>query len=166
MERFFFIPEINFFTKKFDITATIKGQIQSIYPTNLCPKDKLINPYTETAKEFATALLHAMHGVDMTEVKAEAHMEWMKDLNVLVKSAEYISTVSEVEKIRMALSPLSDQLYQTISKFEVETGGYRQFCPMAFNNEGAFWLSNSDEILNPYFGDLMLTCGSVEEELK
>ncbi|MEJ2585422.1 MAG: DUF3347 domain-containing protein [Robiginitalea sp.] len=40
---------------------------------------------------------------------------------------------------------------------------YQQFCPMAFENTGAFWFSDSQEILNPYFGDAMLRCGKVEK---
>jgi hypothetical protein len=36
---------------------------------------------------------------------------------------------------------------------------------MAFNNEGAYWLSAEKEVNNPYFGDKMLHCGSVKEEL-
>ena len=40
---------------------------------------------------------------------------------------------------------------------------YRQYCPMAFENTGAFWFSDSEEILNPYFGDAMLHCGTVEK---
>jgi hypothetical protein len=36
---------------------------------------------------------------------------------------------------------------------------------MAMNNEGAYWLSTSEKIRNPYFGDQMLTCGSVKDEL-
>lgn len=40
---------------------------------------------------------------------------------------------------------------------------YQQFCPMAFENTGAFWFSDSEEILNPYFGDAMLHCGAVEK---
>jgi hypothetical protein len=42
---------------------------------------------------------------------------------------------------------------------------YQQFCPMAFDFKGAFWLSDSEEILNPYFGEEMLTCGNVDEKL-
>ncbi len=42
---------------------------------------------------------------------------------------------------------------------------YKQYCPMAFDNRGAFWLSSSEEIKNPYFGDKMLHCGQVEEEV-
>jgi hypothetical protein len=37
---------------------------------------------------------------------------------------------------------------------------------MARNNQGGFWLSDDEEIRNPYFGDKMLTCGSVTEKLK
>lgn len=36
---------------------------------------------------------------------------------------------------------------------------YVQFCPMANNSKGAFWISSQQEIRNPYYGDAMLTCG-------
>lgn len=67
---------------------------------------------------------------------------------------------------RAAFDKLSQKLYDALKK----DGGnsatvYKQFCPMAFENKGAFWLSQSSDIKNPYFGDEMLTCGSVQEEL-
>lgn len=40
---------------------------------------------------------------------------------------------------------------------------YKDYCPMAFGDEGAYWLSEKKEILNPYFGASMLTCGEVKE---
>ncbi|MBA4058359.1 MAG: hypothetical protein C0490_26815, partial [Marivirga sp.] len=43
---------------------------------------------------------------------------------------------------------------------------YLEYCPMANNNEGAYWLSNEKEIKNPYFGDKMLKCGSVKETIQ
>ncbi|MBK5213051.1 MAG: DUF3347 domain-containing protein [Flavobacteriaceae bacterium] len=42
---------------------------------------------------------------------------------------------------------------------------YKQYCPMAFNNKGAYWISSSKDILNPYFGDKMLKCGRVDAEI-
>jgi len=42
---------------------------------------------------------------------------------------------------------------------------YKQYCPMAFDGKGAFWLSSSEEIRNPYYGDKMLKCGRVEETI-
>ena len=43
---------------------------------------------------------------------------------------------------------------------------YLEYCPMANNNEGAYWLSNEKQIKNPYFGDMMLKCGSVKETIQ
>jgi hypothetical protein len=36
---------------------------------------------------------------------------------------------------------------------------------MAAKGEGADWISNVPEVLNPYFGDSMLNCGSVTATL-
>ena len=38
-------------------------------------------------------------------------------------------------------------------------------CPMAFDGEGADWLSATPEVLNPYFGAQMLRCGTVRRAL-
>jgi membrane fusion protein, copper/silver efflux system len=37
------------------------------------------------------------------------------------------------------------------------------YCPMAFDDVGAYWLQAGREIANPYFGDEMLRCGVVRE---
>ena len=37
------------------------------------------------------------------------------------------------------------------------------FCPMAFNNKGAFWVQKKGTIANPYYGAKMLTCGKFKE---
>jgi Cu(I)/Ag(I) efflux system membrane fusion protein len=42
---------------------------------------------------------------------------------------------------------------------------YYQYCPMAFNNKGAYWVSNTLQIRNPYFGVDMVDCGEVEDSL-
>lgn len=42
---------------------------------------------------------------------------------------------------------------------------YWQYCPMAFNDQGAYWVSQENIIRNPYFGSEMLECGTVEDSL-
>lgn len=150
----------------YDSDPEFKEQLQAVFSAYLPVKDALIESDVNTAARKAENLQKAINEVDMKLVKDEAHMEWMKDLSILQKSTEGIQNETDLEKARMMLSPLSDQLFHTLKKYQVEVGGYRQYCPMAFDFQGAFWLSDSDEILNPYFGDAMLTCGNVEEELK
>ena len=148
------------------MSSEFKGQLKRVFETYLPLKDALIATDAKAARQGAQPLMAAIAEVDMMLISGDAHVEWMKDLSVLNTIVEDILDHSDVEMIRSALSPLSDQLYQTLVKFEVETGGFRQFCPMAFDFKGAFWLSDSNEILNPYFGEEMLTCGNVEEELR
>ncbi|MEQ9424314.1 MAG: efflux RND transporter periplasmic adaptor subunit [Cyclobacteriaceae bacterium] len=159
-------PEVNMTDERFEVSGTFKEQLKSIYELYLPVKDALIATDAQQAQQFAEPLLSAIDNVDMSLVTGEAHNAWMADLAVLTTTVKMIANNPDVEAKRSALSPLSDQLYHTLTKYQVETGGYRQFCPMAFNNKGAFWLSDSEKVLNPYFGDVMLTCGNVEEELK
>lgn len=43
---------------------------------------------------------------------------------------------------------------------------YQQYCPMAFDNTGANWLSMETKIRNPYLPKTMLKCGKVEDTVK
>lgn len=158
--------QVNESEQTYESDPLFKEQLQVVFSAYLPVKDALIESDVNTAAKKVENLQKAIDEVDMKLVKDEAHIEWMKDLDILQKSTEGIQNETDLEKARMMLSPLSDQLFHTLKKYQVEVGGYRQYCPMAFDFQGAFWLSDSDEILNPYFGDAMLTCGNVEEELK
>lgn len=68
---------------------------------------------------------------------------------------------------RIPFEKISDAMYVLIKKKGVKnTIVYRQYCPMAFNDKGAYWLSNEAEINNPYFGKKMKECGEITETIK
>jgi Cu(I)/Ag(I) efflux system membrane fusion protein len=157
--------QINESNQVYESDPKFQEQLRTVFEAYLPVKDALVLSDIKTATQEAEKLQTALDKVDMKLVLGDAHMEWMKDLEVLQKSINGIAKEKEIEKVRVMLSPLSDQLFYTLRKFQVKVDGYRQYCPMAFDFKGAFWLSDSDEILNPYFGDAMLTCGNVEEEL-
>ena len=72
-----------------------------------------------------------------------------------------------VKERRAIFEKVSKAMEIQIAKEKITSGAiYKQYCPMAFNGKGAYWLSNSNEVRNPYFGDQMLKCGVVEEEIK
>ena len=71
------------------------------------------------------------------------------------------------EKKRIPFETVSNAMFGLINKAQLKNAGvYRQYCPMAFNDKGAYWLSNETEIKNPYFGKKMLECGEVTDTLK
>lgn len=80
--------------------------------------------------------------------------------------AQQIADTENTDHQRDHFNTLSDNIYQWVKATESnEQKLYRQYCPMAFDNQGAYWLSAEKGINNPYFGDKMLHCGSVKEEL-
>ena len=75
--------------------------------------------------------------------------------------AVLISKESDVEKQREFFVGLTDEVFKAVSAGVTEGQVFQQMCPMAFNGKGAVWLSDSKEVRNPYFGDVMLACGAV-----
>ena len=160
------LMKINEFNQTYESDPAFQSQLENVFKVYLPLKDALVRSDLEVARSEARKLQQAINTVDMKLVKKEAHMEWMKDLEVLKNSTQAIVDAGKLDQVRMSFSPLSDQLFHSLKKFQVSVAGYRQFCPMAMDNKGAYWLSDSEKILNPYFGDAMLTCGNVEEDLK
>ncbi len=78
-------------------------------------------------------------------------------------AAEKIMQSTLIEDQREHFSALSKSIYTLANEVTLSNELYYQYCPMAFNNRGAYWLSSDEEIRNPYFGDEMLRCGSTKE---
>lgn len=83
----------------------------------------------------------------------------------LKEIAQAIANADGIENQRKALPDLTANVERLLDNAITSGALYKQYCPMAFNNTGAYWLSAEKEIRNPYFGDAMLSCGSVKETL-
>ena len=92
----------------------------------------------------------------------------MGSLKILNEALKTIKKTDKIEPQRLAYSDFNDALYGAIKMFGIADNEtvYYHFCPMAKSGEGAFWLSSTKEIKNPYYGDAMLTCGETKEIIK
>lgn len=81
-------------------------------------------------------------------------------------AARVITEADNLDAQRAAFADLSEELAPLFSRGIKSGTIYRQHCPMAFDGAGADWISDAKEIRNPYFGDKMLTCGSVVETIQ
>ena len=83
------------------------------------------------------------------------------------KASTGIQNENDIEKQRALFSDLTNALHDSFKMYTVNgLHAYYQYCPMAFDNKGAYWISREEEIRNPYFGEQMLTCGETKETLK
>ncbi|MEQ9299478.1 MAG: DUF3347 domain-containing protein [Cyclobacteriaceae bacterium] len=128
-------------------SATKEGAIADY----MALKDAFVQTAVDAAKEAATNLVESLKAEDMDEAT--------------INAASMIMTSDDIETQRAAFKTITDNMVSKIKESGSEAGVYVQYCPMAFGNTGASWLSLSEDIKNPYFGDKMLTCGKVEEKL-
>ncbi len=146
-----------------DVSPEFTQQLATVLDPYLALKNALVASNADQATIAAAQTQELLAAVDMTLVKSEAHQQWMDYLGIMQETLSTIKSNPTLDAQRTAFAPLSKVLYQSIRLFKVSgLDAYYQYCPMANNNQGAYWLSESKEIRNPYFGDKMLTCGSVE----
>jgi Cu(I)/Ag(I) efflux system membrane fusion protein len=85
----------------------------------------------------------------------------------MMQSAGAISDAAGIQKQREHFATLSKATEGAVRSFGPlpDVPVRRFFCPMAFNNKGAYWLQEGETVFNPYFGDAMLRCGEMTETL-
>jgi Cu(I)/Ag(I) efflux system membrane fusion protein len=91
--------------------------------------------------------------------------DWNRLRESLIGQLRNWQAAPGLEQQRTNLFKLSDALRAGLSSFGGGQVTYVQFCPMAFDNTGARWLSNSATIENPYLPETMLGCGEVISRL-
>lgn len=86
-----------------------------------------------------------------------------------IQPSVWLGVLSDLEKskgikeARVNFNSLSELILEANETYGLANRVvYKDYCPMAFGDEGAYWLSEKKEILNPYFGASMLTCGEVK----
>jgi len=89
-------------------------------------------------------------------------------VDTIVNQTRAIAAIKDetCEKQRIEFDHLSSAMYGLLKAVDIKNAGaYHTYCPMAFNDRGAFWLSEKSEVENPYFGKKMLECGEVTDSL-
>ena len=152
--------------EKETVNKVFKKQLGKLVASYILLKNALVKDDMKRAQKEAKLVKKKLEKIDMSLLKGEAHMAWMKFLKPIKESITKIQATQEIENQRAAFLVLGKQLSKAIETFGIQTENkqplYLEFCPMADNNKGGFWLSYDKEIKNPYFGKAMLSCGEVK----
>ena len=149
-----------------DIPGEFKKQLTAVYNAYIDMKDAFVSTDADAVRKEAGTVIEALEKVDMSLLEGEVHMTWMDHLGLLNESLNNIVKGSDIESQRKAFLELNKAFYQSVKTFGLMADTvYYQYCPMADNDRGGYWLSNEKEIRNPYFGDMMMTCGEVRETI-
>lgn len=143
------------------------AEVQLLWDSYLRLRDALIDTDPEKAKQWAAAMMTTVQSFPADSLTEEQQLRWKHQHEKLFAQAGSITATADVEAQRAIFEGLSKTMYQVLTELGMPKGVtiYQQQCPMAFDNRGAWWLSDQSDIANPYFGDKMLTCGLVTESL-
>jgi len=133
-------------------------------------KDALVASDTVKANAASRELIVYADSLKISEIQGDSTgmiKETAKTFTSTISgSADALAKEATIEAKRKEFEMISDALWSLTRTVRYDGEKiYYQFCPMAFDNKGAYWLSNQATIRNPYFGDEMLECGKVEDSL-
>ena len=160
-------------TDKSDAFRSAVGDLMTSYYSL---RDGFVNWDTVAINKAALALQLKADSLPLAELKADSNIvETARTFGMSVSGeAKGVIGENNIEQKRRSFYTLSENMYNLLRT--VRYSGeviYHQHCPMAFNDtEEAWWLSNSNEIVNPYLGKShpkykagMLHCGDISDSL-
>jgi Cu(I)/Ag(I) efflux system membrane fusion protein len=160
------IPEKNANTLP-PISEQFKMEFEMLVKNYIALKDAFVESNEVQVDLAAQNLLKSISEVAKDQLKGDSQKKWMGFQKPMIENVNGIIQMKGLEMKRKHFSPISDNLYLMLQTFG-NSGNiprYYQYCPMAFDNEGAYWISNETEIRNPYFGEKMLKCGEIKDTL-
>jgi hypothetical protein len=150
-----------------NVDAAVANHIKNITDNYLQIKNALTNSKPADAGDAANKMLAAIKGFDKSLLSADQKKAYDQQEESFKTNAALISkNTGNLEQQREQFSMLSESLYTLVKSFGGGKTLYHDHCPMAKDGKGAMWLSEIKEVKNPYFGDKMMECGSVEEEIQ
>ena len=148
-----------------DVKAAVS--VKEIANAYLQLKNAFTKDNSNAAAAAGTTLQNAFMNFDKTAL-SEAQKKTFEDIADDAKEhAEHIGkNGGNIAHQREHFEMLSKDIYDLVKAFGGGQVLYKDFCPMYNKGKGAFWISETKEISNPYLGKAMPTCGTVKEEIK
>ncbi len=142
-------------------------------------KNAFIESDTAAINTHAAMFINLLDSIPVQELKKDTALIFetvQSNIEDVKANVQSLISQSEIEEMRKDFSMVTELMYPAFFKAINYEGKslYLQNCPMAFGEDkGANWISNSEEVINPYLGkqhpkykSTMLHCGEVKDTIK
>lgn len=147
--------------------AAVNQDLEEVVDAYLEMKNALVNSNVAAADKAAVKMAEKVAAVDGSSLKTKGTEAWEQHASLYTAKLAELQHVKNLEEKRSYFSHISEIVYCTVKSFDLKKDMelYATYCPMAFEGKGAYWMAESREVRNPYFGEKMMQCGEVKEEL-
>jgi len=149
-----------------DVPEDFRAQLTEAIEIYIQGKDAFIDSDLEEASSAFEEFISKLEEIGEHGLSGSGHEAWMESYHSLTETAAQIIESDDVDEARSPFRTLSDELIAAVQMFGIDGAVYHQYCPMAFDDEGATWLSTEEQIRNPYLPDTMMGCGGVIERIE
>lgn len=161
MKKLFFLSAL-FAGSAIQATAQSAGSINTLLTDYYAVKNALVTGDIAKAKSGTSDFLQHLNAIDPKTLSAEEQAAFQPIKANLLIQAKQLAAAKDLAAQRSAFAGFSDQMIGLVKAFKPATAVYVDYCPM----KKASWLSAEQAIKNPYYGNAMLSCGSVKETIK
>ncbi len=150
-------------TMKIKLPKTFQTAFQAALKPYFKMEDAFVASDASQVSALAKTTLAKMKAMEVSDLGKMEKSHLSKSIEMLGA----ISSNSDLKNQRAQLVVLNENIVALAMNIKSPSETlYVQKCPMANSNKGAIWLSTEKEIKNPYYGDDMLTCGSIIDSIK
>ncbi|AWW31907.1 efflux RND transporter periplasmic adaptor subunit [Echinicola strongylocentroti] len=145
-----------------EVSSHFGGVIDEVVAAYLEIKNQLVED--QSAKGPAGDLFRQLKAAK-TALQGSALETWEESRRSLMDVSSAINQTADIQEQRDLFMRLSNDMINLLDVFGAPGKLlYKDYCPMAQSDQGAYWLSEFKEIKNPYFGASMLSCGEVKRK--
>jgi len=152
---------------RLEVSKEFQKQLNEVFIKYIALKDAFVKEESNNIISQSEKIGTILSKVDIKLLEnKESQTFWMsleKQLRVAVSS---ILKTTAIKEQRNHFKQVSSSLIEALQVFGVNEKVFVAFCPMADSNKGAYWLSIEKKVINPYFGNKMLTCGEVKQVIE
>ncbi|GAB4327563.1 MAG: hypothetical protein Kow0074_22970 [Candidatus Zixiibacteriota bacterium] len=151
-----------------DVPASFLSSLDPVYRAYFDLHSALADDQDDAAVSAVTQLRESLNAVDATALDGSLLASWDSLSTLAIQSIDVAAAAQSIDDIRVAFETIAAALIQMDYRFghPASIDYAVAYCPMAFDNRGAYWLQKHDSILNPYFGHKMLKCGNVTDHIE
>lgn len=158
-------------------SEAFNNSLDSLLSAYFKMKDAFVNADTTLAKAACNQMIALSDTGKLSELKNDdpgIYESALMQLSDVKANGESLLKQTDLTEMRQDFRMIGESIYPLLKTIHYDGKTlYWQNCPMAFGEDkGANWISNTEEIINPYLGKnhpefkgTMLHCGEIKDSL-
>lgn len=146
---------------KADIPDLLQAHLLVVVDSYLNIGEALMNDSAEVAQAEATELENLLlrHEQENMDLQPEVRDFYTNAAHVIRQSAQNIMAAGDIGEIRSLYAAMAPAAYKMAKLTDFDHQSlYYQYCSQSFDNRGAYWLSPTQEVRNPYAAQANKDC--------